>query len=315
MEFNSIKDFKRNFTQIYHGSIKEKLNSFEHEKSQTKKTIAIINTLVLIVIGIILFLAVKDTPKMSQDALTMYAVFGITAIALCFVIKMSFKKRFENKIKIAIMPEVMKAFGNFTWTTTPVVSPYDIKNSTLYERFEDKQDDDNFHGIYNGLEVNIDETELTYTTRDSKGNRERHTEFKGIIVCVNMKKDFKGHTVIKLRHLLNSSRYEEIKLEDPEISKKYYISGTDQIESRYLLTTSFIERFKNIQKTFKADYVEASFIDSNMMLALRTNKDLFSLGDLDRPTDDTKQLTELLDEFVSILEIIDELKLNQNIGL
>ena len=95
----------------------------------------------------------------------------------------------------------------------------------------------------------------------------------------------------------------------------YFVDANDQIEARYILTTSFMERFKNIKNSFSASQMEASIQDSKILIAIHTTKDLFKLGDLNRPVNDTKQFTELLNEFVSILAIVDELKLNQNIGL
>ena len=162
---------------------------------------------------------------------------------------------------------------------------------------------------------NIDETELSYTTRDSEGRRQKHIVFQGVIAQIDFKKPFKGHTIIRTRGLFNSKTYEEVKLEDPEFSKMYFVDANDQIEARYILTTSFMERFKNIKNSFSASQMEASIQDSKILIAIHTTKDLFKLGDLNRPVNDTKQFTELLNEFVSILAIVDELKLNQNIGL
>ncbi len=307
MEFNSVQDFKSNFAHVYHKSVVPMLAPFEKEKNSVK----IINYVIWGIVAltaIILYLCNRETPEIL-----------IGVILLCCVVAFSITKflckNFENKLKTKIMPVVMKAFGDFIWTKSYVIDKYTIKESTIFDRFEDKKDDDSFYGTYKGLAININETELTYTTRDSEGRTEKHTEFKGVIAQIDFKKRFMGHTIIRNRCFANRRVYEEIKLEDPEFSKKYYVDGSDQVESRYILTTSFMERFKNIKTAFRASSIQASIKDSKILIAISTDKDLFRLGDINKPINDTKQFTELLNEFVSILAIVDELKLNQNIGL
>lgn len=309
MEFNTIQDFRHNFTQVYHKSVAPKLESFEQEKNKIKLITRIIWIITVAIIAGLLFLF---NFQITQD--TLFLV--IAPFFLCIGICGWLGKSFEKKLKLAVMPIVMRAFGDFVWVPAGGTIPDIIlKMTRLFERFEDKKDDDSFYGTYKGLQINIDETELSYTTRDSEGRRHKHIVFSGVLAQIDFKKPFKGHTIIRTRGLFNSKAYEEVKLEDPEFSKMYFVDANDQIEARYILTTSFMERFKNIKNSFSASQMEASIQDSKILIAIHTTKDLFKLGDLNRPVNDTKQFTELLNEFVSILAIVDELKLNQNIGL
>lgn len=49
------------------------------------------------------------------------------------------------------------------------------------------------------------------------------------------------------RVLGNRRVYEEVKLEDVEFSKQFFVDSNDQVEARFLLTTAFMERFKKSQ--------------------------------------------------------------------
>ena len=310
MEFNSIKDFKSNFSKIYHGKVKNRLGEFESEKGRIKFLASI-----LWIIGFVGSFFVYRFASTSEDAMSSI-ILSVIPIVLIFVITGWLAKNFEKKLKERVMPDLMQAFGNFAWTKHSVIDVYSIRGTTLFSRFEWKEDDDSFFGSYKGIDININECKLKYETRDSKGNRSTHTEFGGVLVQLNMPRNFKAHTIIRKRTMmLNKKVYEEIKLEDPEFMKKYFVDGNDQVECRYLLTTAFMERFKNIQKAFGASELQASFNGREMIMAISTNKDLFRIGSLNRPLADTKQFTALLEEFISILAIIDELKLNQNIGL
>ena len=311
MEFNSIQDFRTNFTHVYHSSVVPMLDKLEKERKFLKLVSLLSWILVFVIIGIYYYtLGIK-----SEDGLW----FGVVLIIFCpgtvFHYVRRASKNFESKIKTKVMPEIMKAFGNFTWTQASVIDIDTIKATRLNDKFETKDDDDNFYGTYKDLSIKINEAKITYGSRGDYDKARTEYIFKGVFVEIDVKKPFNGHTIIRKRHQINSPVYEEVKLEDPEFSRKYFVDSNDQVEARYVLTTSFMERFKNIKNAFRASQMEASLKDNKIIIAISTNRDLFKLGDINKPVNDTKQFTALLNEFVSILAIVDELKLNQNIGL
>ena len=112
-----------------------------------------------------------------------------------------------------------------------------------------------------------------------------------------------------------SDGLQQVNLEDVKFEKEYNVYSNDQIEARYVLTTAFMERFKNIQLAFRASKIEASISEQGILLAISTNRDLFKIGKLWRPVADYEQIKTMMEEFASILELIDTLKLEQNIGM
>lgn len=307
MEFDSVNDFKRNFTRVYHGEVVPALAPFEKKRRDIIRNLTTIG----IVAGVLLFLAVTLIP--SDDA----KIF--VAVAIIFLVVIVFgwmQKDFEKNLKKSILPVLLRAFGNLQWTQLPVVQSDEIRSSRIFSRWEYHDSDDNFYGIYKNCSMKISEVELFYYTRDSKGRRQKHTEFKGAIVTIDVGKNFTGHTIVRRRgFLLNDKVYEEVKLEDPEFSKQFFVDSNDQIESRVLLTPAFMERFKWIKNAFGAQHAECSFKNQQIMIALSTYKDLFSLGSLFKPVDDTKQFMTFLNEIVSIYEMIDYLKVTDKTGL
>lgn len=144
--------------------------------------------------------------------------------------------------------------------------------------------------------------------------------FRGILVEFDMNKVFKGETIIVERAKttrglkINKTKLQEVVLEDPEFMKKYVVYSSNQIEARYLLTTSFIERFNNIQFAFKPKFIRANFKDKKVSLAINTGRDLFTFIDFFKDTD-AKTITSLFDELYSVLNLIESFKLNQKLGL
>lgn len=309
MEINTIAEFKKNFYNIYHSQIVRALEPFEKQRKEKLKTMGIVSAVGIIVICILLYFGCNQ----SNEHLFMVAflcIFGII-FSLFYM-----QKTFETDLKKQILPILLRAFGNLNWTTNSTISYEEINDSKLFPYWEDRETDDNFYGTYNNMPLNISETKLTYTTRDSKGRRETHTAFKGAVITIGVEKNFTGHTIVRRRaFLLNQKSYQEVKLEDPEFSKMFFVDSNDQIEARYVLTTAFMERFKNIKNAFGARHAECCFKDKKLMIALSTTKDLFVLGNIFTPVNDTKQFMIFLKEIISIYEMIDCLKLQSKTGL
>jgi hypothetical protein len=142
-------------------------------------------------------------------------------------------------------------------------------------------------------------------------------EFKGIIVEFDMNKNFEGHTLVlekSAKKQFDVLRLEEVELEDVVFFENYNVYSDSQIESRYLLTTAFVERINNIKSVFKAEYVRVAFKDKKIVLAIHTNRDMFKLADYIKPTG-RETFIELFNEMISVLDFVEYLKLNQKIGL
>ena len=307
MEFNSITEFKRNFTRVYHGEVVPALAPFEKKRQDVLRNITTAGIIAAVLIVVVLMTVPSNDLK-----------FGISIVLIIFAFIYSGlqQKSFESNLKKSILPVLLKAFGNLSWSQASVIQPDEIRASGLFSRWDHHDSDDNFYGTYKNSTLRISETELYYYTRDSKGRRQKQTEFKGAIVTIDVGKNFTGHTIVRRREfLLNHKIYEEVKLEDPEFSKQFFVDSNDQIESRVLLTPAFMERFKRIKNSFGARHAECSFKDKKIMIALSTYKDLFVLGSIYKPVEDTTQFTKFLNEIVSIYEMIDYLKVTDKTGL
>ena len=150
--------------------------------------------------------------------------------------------------------------------------------------------------------------------------RRSSTRFRGVVVEFAMNKDFEGHTFILDNTKdgkainVNKNKYSEVKLEDVEFEKDYTVWSDNQIEARYLLTTTFIERLKNLKTSYKAKYTRVSFKDNKIVIAAHTGRDMFKMANAFTKTG-KETFIELFNEIASVLEFIEQLKLNKKIGL
>lgn len=145
-------------------------------------------------------------------------------------------------------------------------------------------------------------------------------QFKGLVVEIDMNKDFEGHTFILEKNnvkdnlTVDKGKYQEVNLEDVEFSNEYNVYSQNQIEARYILTTAFMERIKNIKETFKAKYVRVSFKDKKIVILIHTGRDMFNLGNFLSDIGE-KTFVQCFEEICSVLDLVEELKLNEKLGL
>ena len=87
------------------------------------------------------------------------------------------------------------------------------------------------------------------------------TAYKGILITLTMNKNFSGETIVKKdngllgrwfsrKYIKTIEGLENIKLEDPVFEKKFEVYSNDQIEARYLLSTSFMARLLQLAELF-----------------------------------------------------------------
>lgn len=250
---------------------------------------------------------------------------GITKLALwvaggAFVVWKFFQSHFEYKLKGAVMPTLMEALPGFEWDFEPEedweqkildtkIFPYAKKIKQYYF--------DNFVGYYREVYMNFS-SGYYQAARFLSGQ----FEFNGPVIRIKMNKPFVGATVLRPNDLkdkdcsdLKRAGLQKIELEDMEFNKKFLIYSTDQIEARYLLTTGFMERFKNIAKAYKSSRIFCSFYDEYLYIAPYTKEDVFSLFGLTKPLTDIRPYNVIFEQVASVLSMVDYLKLDQQLGL
>lgn len=110
-------------------------------------------------------------------------------------------------------------------------------------------------------------------------------------------------------------KMQKVKLEDVDFDKHFSVYTKDQVEARYLLTPTFMERLKHLETSFGTKGIKCSFFDDCIMFAISSKKDLFELGSLYKSLKSKKSVEEFYNEIQSVQNMIDYLKLNEKTGL
>lgn len=303
---DSINNFKMNFYNNYHNLIVPEISKFE-EMRKRKLFKAVTLSSLLIIAGIVLCVLIFCAPGKKDIRLP------AALIMLGLVVYATIKKNFENLLKDNVMGFVVRCFGDSVRWGHFYGNHELFKEAGAIPYYERVADDDVFFGVYKGVNYHIVESEY-----EKGSGKSRTTTFKGVVIKLDMNKEFSSHTIVCSDNLLHLSPISSLKrtaLEDVEFEKKYDVFTNDPVDARYLLTPAFMEKLKNISLAFHCNNIKCSFYRNNLIIAISTGTDLFSIGSLVKTVVDKKQFAELLEQFMSILALIDQLELNKKLML
>ncbi len=200
-----------------------------------------------------------ENPVHIIIGLVIFVVSQLITISLYMGIKNAERKDLKNQI----VSKILALYGNLFFSDNKdAVSFREIKDMGLYRRASKKTTDDVIIGVHKGCNLVISESRLTHQeSRGSGENRSTETvvDFNGLIVKIQMKKNFTGKTIVGIKGDIDKKwGFEKVELESIDFMKNREVYSTDQIEARYILTTAFMERLAALGKNFVKDYANNS---------------------------------------------------------
>lgn len=313
----SLQEY-RNF---YNDRLKPKLDDIEKQRTEirSKRNRALISYFSIAAIIAIIIMSSTRSP------FAIFIIFGLIIIGLMIV--SSFSGNFNKIFKTEIINEVIKFFGeDLTYTPKEHITEREYKQSNLYGSYDRYNGEDLISGTIfvtdederngNGINVRMSELHTEDRHTDSEGKTHYSTIFKGVFMIVDFNKSFKSSTyVLKDSGILNciggKSGTSRVKLEDVEFEKEFEVYSEDQIEARYILTPSFMEKLKGLKDKTKGE-MRIAFRNNQMYLTIYTYDNLLeaSLGQSLEKFEDLAVYYEQLNFYFSIIE---DLSLNNNI--
>lgn len=236
------------------------------------------------------------------------------------------KEKFANEYKLAIISKIVQFVSpGCAYSPTHHISETDYNNSNLHRREYDRfNGEDYFEGRHQKTDFYCSELHTEYKTTDSKGRTSWHTIFRGLFFVADFNKNFSGGTYVwgdghaevsstMIGRFFSSfsRQVERVELEDPEFEHYFDVYSTDQVEARYILSPSLMQRMVNLRQKMNC-LMECSFVQSKMYMSFPLSNDLFEPG-IHRANDNFETAWSYVSEFGLFFEIIDELNLNNRI--
>ena len=222
---------------------------------------------------------------------------------------------YKDSIKTKIFPNILNFLGKFTYTVNPErkdVRQYNFMG--FFPRYDRQTNEDNIRGTYKGVKIDLFETVLERARKSKNGGTYYDDVFRGIIIDLTFNKTLKGTTIIRKDSGLIGNLFHEklpklkdVKLEDGNFNKIFQAYSDDQVEARYILSVSFMERLKELSEAFASKAVQCCFYQEKVVFVIPVKKNMFEPGSIyvaENFIDDAKSLLEEMDLICKIVDIL-----------
>jgi hypothetical protein len=302
------------------------LRALEGQRKGVVKKITTIGIVVVAILVIVLFFMGQAVAQNPMFLLFPLVIGGIIIVGAIKYLSRSYVSDFKQSVIKAIIHFLD---DGLTYRAQSCIPESTYMSSEIFTRNPDRYKGDDFvEGRIGETKIAFSELHSEYKTesRDSKGRRRTHwhTIFKGLFFQGDFNKHFFGTTVVlpdKAEKLFgrfgqtlqkwNVGRDDLIKLEDPEFEKEFVVYGDDQVEARYILSTSLMSRIVDFKrKTGRS--IHLSFVRSAVFVAISYTKDLFEPR-LFKTLLDFTPIREYFTDLQVAIGIVEDLNLNTRI--
>ena len=177
---------------------------------------------------------------------------------------------------------------------------------------QDAKIDDIIKGEYKNLPFTLIDYDYAY----ERGKKGRSC---GLLIATKINKTFTGDTFIcDSYHLSSFWSCKQTFLEDVEFNNLFNVFTNNEIDTRYLLTPTFVERLKIFKRdreyNFNIHFTKKTYSESNIFIQIKCYKDFFDI-DIGKSLLDKENYYNIYRDITDIMDIVDALKLDQNIGM
>jgi len=185
-----------------------------------------------------------------------------------------------------------------------------IENGLLPKRYDRVAFEDHMRGEAHGANFETMEAHMEREDTDSDGDRRWVTVFRGSLMVMDFHRTFLGRTVVlRDQKIFNAKKKKGMKrvgLVDPVFEKIFEAYGTDQVEARYLLTPTFMQRLVDLETSVDGKKIRFGFIDGLLLIVVET-KNRFEAGSMFKSLTDTARTQQILDEIDAVFGVVDGL--------
>lgn len=311
---------KIEFTDIYTAEIQAEISLLETDRKQAAKqqVFGVVLLIVSVLFGFFFF-------QVNASIAILVALIVFVFAGRLLYKAAQVQTRLVDFFKTKLIPKMIQGIhSNLSYDPSKSVSQSQFVRSKIFQNSIDiYEGEDWVKGTIDNTEIEFSELLVQYITRDSKGNETKNTSFKGIFFVADFHKDFKGETFVLKDHAqklfgnmgtffqrINGSRPELILMENPVFEKQFVVYGTDQIESRYIITPSLMEKLVDMNRQFKG--IQFSFINSKLYIALPFSENLFE-PKLFKSLENAEYIQKYFQILINCIGIVGTLELNNRI--
>jgi len=247
-----------------------------------------------------------------------------------FIIRHSILQKFKLIYKSQVVSAVVSNINPGLYYDAELeITRQEFRNSQLFSAYPHRYNgEDLIQGRYKKTDFRLSEIHAEERRqRKTKNGTQTYyvTIFKGLFLIADFHKDFKGRAFVYTDHAektfgswlskkmqyFSGGRGDLVYLEDPEFERYFKVYSDDQVEARYILSTSMMQDILALRKKFKT-HIQLAFLHSNVYLAISTSID-FLEPDIKKNLTEPETLYDLYTDVQLLLQLIDDLNLNTRI--
>lgn len=307
---------------FFYQTIVPNIAPLEEERKRVAKQL-VIAELVVAALAMLIGSFALTSGSRDTGGLLQFVIFGsiMAGVGLYWFFTRSYTNAFKEQIIRRIIAFIDPALNYYP--SRYVLQPVYQESRLFKQRVDFYRGDDLVSGRQGETGIQFSELHTEYETYSNK-KRRRVTIFKGLFFVADFHKHFQGETFVvpdfaekafgSFGGMLQSwdkSRGELVKLEDPEFEREFAVYGSDQVEARYILSTSLMKRILDFKRKHgKQTYL--SFIHSKVFIAIRYSKNLFE-PKIFTSLYQFQPIQEYFEDLSLALGIVDDLNLNTRI--
>ncbi|MHC4243227.1 MAG: DUF3137 domain-containing protein [Planctomycetota bacterium] len=311
----------KDFTNFYNTALLADLKVLEQERRKIISKLTCVIVTILCTLGVCL-LILRASLRISPPFIFIPVILCIILGAvICHFMTRGYVARFKSLIIQKIVHFIDE---NLNYDANERIDKTTFMMSKIFTTKPNRyKGDDLVWGKAGATEIKFSEIKAEHESGSGK-NRRRYTIFKGLFFVGDFNKHFTCETVVlpdtaeklfghfgKKLQSMNIFRGQLIKLEDPEFENHFVVYGDDQIQARYILSTSLMERIVEFRKkTGRKIYL--SFVGSKVFVAVSYTKSLFEPR-LFRTLLDIEPVREYFEDLQLAIGIVDDLNFNTRI--
>ena len=307
--------------QFYNTTLLADLNTLESRRKDVVQRLTYVGAAVAVLVAIGLFIMAQSGVPFSPGILFPLVIGVVLFIFIASLLSKGYVREFKGTI---IQKIVRFIDDNLRYAVHRYIPKSTFMTSEIFKTKPNRyKGDDYVSGKVGTTQIEFSELHAEYESGSGK-NRSRRTVFKGLFFIADFNKHFTCKTIVlpdtaeklfggfgKMFQSWNVLRGQLIKLEDPEFEKFFVVYGNDQIQARYILSTSLMARIVDFKrKTNRPVYL--SFVGSKVFVAVSYTKNLFEPRFF-RTILDFELVEEYFEDLQLAIGIVDDLNLNTRI--
>ncbi|MCE5185330.1 MAG: DUF3137 domain-containing protein [Planctomycetaceae bacterium] len=313
--------------QFYESQLLGELRRLETQRKQAMRNSFIVFAAAIVIALVIggIFTAASGNPIALLIAIVIAIVI---AIAIGASVSASLSRGYKTEFKEKVIGQLIRFMEpGLSYQPQQCITQDVFRQSDLFQQRIDRyHGEDCVSGKVGQTEIVFSEVHAEYKTTSGSGKHRQthwHTIFKGLFFIADFNKHFNGPMVVlpdTAQKLFGSfgqtlqswsGRGELVRLEDPEFEKQFVVYGSDQVEARYILSTSLMQKITQFkQKTGGQIYL--SFTGSKVFVAVSMAKNMFEPAYLSCAAD-FGCIQEYYQDLALAIGIVDDLNLNTRI--